>query len=96
MRRAAEDLYLERGGLSFDLGKLKPREPGYGERLLATLAAQTELPADAISDLAQRRAQAVRVALSAAGVDPARAEIAAASDVAAKSGQVTTALELHT
>jgi hypothetical protein len=41
-----------------DLQALKPREPRYGERLLAALAAKTDVPADAVSSLAARRAQA--------------------------------------
>ena len=95
IRRAAEELYLERGGVSLDLSKLKPGQPGYGERLLATLAAQTGLPGDALTNLAERRAQAVRAALTGAGVDAARCDIASASTVQAKAAHVSTALEVH-
>ena len=96
IRRAAEELYLERGGLSLELSQLKPREPGYGQRLIAALASHTDLPADALENLAARRAQAVRAALTAAGVDAGRCDIGASATVDAKSGPVTTALQLHT
>jgi outer membrane protein OmpA-like peptidoglycan-associated protein len=72
VRRAAEGLYLAHVGTAFDLGALKPREQGYGQRLINALAAKTELPADAPAALAQRRAQAVRDALARGGVDAAR------------------------
>src|SRR5207245_6743819 len=58
IRHQAEELYLERGGLSLDLSKLKRREPGYGEQLLATLPDHTDLAAAALAQLAERPSQA--------------------------------------
>ena len=94
IRRAAEGLYLARAGTAFDLGTLKPREQGYGQRLIAALAAKTDLPADAPAALAQRRAQAVRVALVKGGIDAARIDVADATSVPARDDGVPTGLVL--
>jgi len=94
IRRAAESLYLARAGTAYELGTLKPREQGYGQRLIAALADKTELPADAAPTLARRRAQAVRAALIKDGVDAARIEVADATPVKAGKDGVPTGLAL--
>jgi outer membrane protein OmpA-like peptidoglycan-associated protein len=95
IRRAAESLYLARVGTAYELGTLKPREPGYGQRLVGALAAKTDVPPQAASELAERRAQAVRDALAKAGIDPARIEVAAAVQAQAQSDGVPSALALE-
>jgi hypothetical protein len=94
IRRAAEGLYLARVGTAFELGSLKPREQGYGQRLIAALAAKTEVPADASASLAQRRAQAVRDALVKGGIDEARIHVADAASLQAVDDGVPTRLAL--
>jgi len=96
VRRAAEGLYLAHVGTAFELGTLKPREQGYGQRLINALAAKTELPADAPAALAQRRAQAVRDALARAGVDAARVTLPAVAPVQAQAEGVPTQVALGT
>ena len=88
MRRAAERLYLARGGHLWDVVKLKPRE------LLAALEEKTELPANAIQALAEQRARAVRDALSRSGVDAARIDAASPAPVTAQPDGVRTALQI--
>src|SRR5206468_1025417 len=92
IRRAAEGLYLARVGTAFDLGSLKPREQGYGQRLIAALAEKTELPAGAAGALAPRRAQAVRDALVKGGIDAARIGVMDTAPVEAGDDGVPTGL----
>ena len=74
--RAAERLFLKRGGDRAELAALRKSEPRYGRALLQRLAAAVPADAAAIQALAQARAEAVRAALLDHGVDPARVRVA--------------------
>ncbi|HWM41729.1 MAG TPA: DUF748 domain-containing protein, partial [Burkholderiales bacterium] len=74
--RAAERLFLKRGGERAELAALRKSEPRYGRALLQRLAAAVPADAAAIQALAQARAEAVRAALLDHGVEPARVRVA--------------------
>ena len=74
--RAAERLFLKRGGERAELAALRKSEPRYGRALLQRLAAAVPADAAAIRALAQARAEAVRAALLDHGVEPARVRVA--------------------
>ena len=74
--RAAERLFLKRGGDRAELAALRESEPRYGRALLQRLAAAVPADAAAVQALAQARAQAVRAALLDHGADPARVRVA--------------------
>ncbi len=74
--RAAERLFLKRGGDRAELAALRKSEPRYGRALLQRLAAAVPADAAAIQALAQARAEAVRAALLDHGVEPARVRVA--------------------
>lgn len=74
--RAAERLFLKRGGERAELAALRKSETRYGRALLQRLAAAVPADAAAIQALAQARAQAVRAALLDHGVEPARVRVA--------------------
>lgn len=95
IRHAAERLYLARGGQAFDLARLKPREPGYAQRLLGALVEKTDVAADVLSALAERRAQAVREALTGAGVEAARIIVGPAAVAEAQEEGIGTTLSLR-
>jgi Domain of Unknown Function (DUF748) len=94
IRRAAERLWLDRGGEASELDRLKPRDPGYGQRLLAALADKTEMPPQAVQTLAAERAQAVRNALTRAGIDASRLTVGNAAAVQSQADGVPTVLSL--
>jgi len=91
---AAENLYLERVGNRLELQKLRESEPRYGRALIEKLSAARPVEPAKAETLARARAETVREALLAGGVDPSRVRLeAAASEPAGKEG-VPTALSL--
>jgi hypothetical protein len=92
--RAAERLFLERGGDRASLRALRESGEPYGRLLLQSLAASVPLDEGAAEALARERAEAVRAALLEHGVDPARVGLAAPQE-SANGAQVPTALALR-
>jgi hypothetical protein len=87
--RAAEALYLRRGGERAKLRALRAAGASYGRSLLEHLADTTPVEGGAERLLARERAETVRAALLEQGVDPAR--VAVGEPVA---GSTATALAL--
>jgi hypothetical protein len=94
MVRAAERLYLRRGGDRATLAELRKDEPRYVRALLTKLAETVPGDAAAIEPLAQARAEAVRSALLEHGVAEARVRVAPPSEQQAGDRGVPTALAL--
>jgi len=94
--RAAERLYLRRGGDRGSLQAMRESEERYGRALLQRLAATIPMDEGAVQALARERAEAVRAALADHGADPARVRIA--DSAAAPTGEegIKTALSLTT
>jgi len=92
--RAAERLYLKRGGNRAELADLRKSEPRYVRALMQRLAAA--MPADpaAAETLARERAEAVRAALLDHGLDPKRVQVAATVEQRVEEEGVPTRLEL--
>ena len=91
--RAAERLYLRRGGKRKDLQALR-EAPQYGRALVRRLAATLPIGETAVDVLAQARAEAVRDALIAQGVDADRVHMASPKQASAEKGSVPTELAL--
>jgi hypothetical protein len=93
--QAAERLYLQRAGNRLDLLKLR-RDAGeaYGRALLERLAATVPADEASAATLAQARAEAVRAALLARGVDAARVRVEDVKARATGEEGVTTELSL--
>lgn len=94
MVRAAERLYLRRGGDRATLAELRKDEPRYVRALLTKLAETVPGDAAALEPLAQARAQAVRSALLEHGVAEARVRVAPPSEQQAGDRGVPTELAL--
>ncbi|HEX6266022.1 MAG TPA: hypothetical protein VFZ81_03915, partial [Burkholderiales bacterium] len=93
--QAAERLYLARVGNRLEMLALRDSEPRYGRALLQKLAGQTPVPPQAAETLARARAETVRAALLAQGIDASRIRLdAPATRDAAKEG-VPTVLALE-
>jgi hypothetical protein len=92
--RAAERLYLERGGDKATLEALRKNETRYGRTLLQQLASTVNVDRAAAQDLARERAQAVRAALLEHGVDPARVRVGDAVEREAAEKGIETTLAL--
>jgi hypothetical protein len=92
--RAAEQLYLARGGDGAALEALRKSEARYGRTLLQQLAETVNIDPTAAQDLARQRAEAVRGALIQHGVDPARVGIGDAVEKQAAEEGVPTELAL--
>ncbi|HEX5766854.1 MAG TPA: peptidoglycan-binding protein, partial [Burkholderiales bacterium] len=92
--RAAEKLYLERGGDRATLEALRKSEERYGRSLLQKLAATVNVEQAAAQALAHERADAVRAALIEHGIDPARVRIGDAVEKQATKEGVETGLAL--
>jgi uncharacterized protein involved in outer membrane biogenesis len=95
IQHAAERLLLDRGGRTSELAPLKPREPGYGRRLVDFLAAREPLAPDALASLAGERAAAVRKALLEHGVDAGRIAIGEPAETEASDAGVPTPVALR-
>jgi hypothetical protein len=93
--RAAERLYLRRGGDRDALRALRGESEGrYVRALLQRLAASITLDEGAVQALARERAEAVRAALADHGADPARVTIAEPAAAPAGEEGVATVLSL--
>jgi hypothetical protein len=93
--QAAERLYLSRVGNRLEMLALRNSEPRYGRALLQKLAGQTPVQPQAAETLARARAETVRAALLAQGIDASRIRLdAPATRDAAKEG-VPTVLALE-
>lgn len=93
--RAAERFFLESGGKIFDLAAMKPRSPGYRRRLIDALLPRVEVGAQAAPALGRERAQAVRDALVARGVDGSRVRVEEPEPTQKDDRGVPTALSLR-
>jgi hypothetical protein len=92
--RAAERLYLERGGDEATLEALRQSEARYGRVLLEQLVGSVNIDQAAAQALARERAEAVRAALLEHGVDPARVRIGEAVEKQAAKEGIKTELVL--
>jgi hypothetical protein len=93
--RAAEALYLQRTGDREAMRKLRAGEEPYGRALVRGFAERLSIGQTAVDVLAQARAEAIRDALLAHGLDPGRVRIEPARPAAAAKGEgVVTRLAL--
>lgn len=94
VRRAAEQVFLRRGGSRGALRKLREAGDDYGRELLRRIADALPIGETSVEVLAQARAETVREALVERGLDPQRVRIDAPREHPAKTGGVATELAL--
>jgi hypothetical protein len=94
--QAAERLYLERVGNRLEMLALRDAQPRYGRALLDKLAAVLQADPQSAQTLARARAETVRAALLAHGVDSARVRLEAPDRREAGKEGVPTVLAVDT